>query len=93
MDSQQNNSYIAIILTRDSYVSNKWRKKKRTQLREKLVKNKQNVCENKQINETYYRKRKEKRDWNEKNLRKKNYATYLTRQQKTIIRPKNVMRY
>ena len=62
-------------------------------MREKQVKNKQNVCENKQINETYYRKRKEKRDWNEKNLRKKNYATYLTRQQKTIIRPKNVMRY
>ena len=28
MDSQQNNSYIAIILTRDSYGSNKWRKKR-----------------------------------------------------------------
>ena len=36
---------------------------------------------------------KKKKEWNENNLKRKYYATYLTRQQKTIIRPKNVMRY
>lgn len=61
MDSQQNNSYIAIILTRDRYGSNKWREKKQNTNERKIGENKQNVCENKQINKTYYRKRKEKK--------------------------------